>query len=143
MVRLTTKKSKTEKAAAGSQSPSASPRTIDPASTAKLYNLLAKLSAGDSWHDFHKEISGVGKIIRQNEEKYISGLPGGSLYEKFEDEDIALDSVISNVNGNEVDNFGDMLTSDPIFTDFTNIVTVNGNQYFLYKLQCNIKNKTY
>ena len=103
-------------------------------------NLLAKLSAGDSWHDFHKNISGIGKIIRQNQNVYLSGLPGGNLNEKFEDEDLALDSVVSIVAGSKNNKFGDYLIENvtknltknlkgDLSGDKYNIITVNGNEY--------------
>jgi len=99
-----------------------------------LLDLLAKLAAGDSWHDFHGDISGVGKIIRQNEDKYISGLPGGTLDDKFEDEDVALSRVVSKIGGvsfenfGNYSNFGDYLTGDGLEQAYT-IETVNQNQY--------------
>ena len=108
-----------------------------PASTKQtntLYNLLAKLSAGDSWHDFHKDITGVGKIIRQNEEKYMEGLPGGNLNDKFEDEDIALSSVVSKIGGKEFSNFGGYLTGDGLGLTYT-IETVNGTQYSINSIE--------
>jgi hypothetical protein len=109
----------------------------------ELLNLLAKLSAGDSWHDFHKDISGVGKIIRQNEKVYLSGLPtGAKLTEKFEDEALALSSVIASIP-----NFGEYLienvstnlsgtkTKKGSFAAQYLINTINGNQYSVKSME--------
>jgi hypothetical protein len=109
----------------------------------ELLNLLAKLSAGDSWHDFHKDISGVGKIIRQNEKVYLAGLPtGAKLTEKFEDEALALSSVIASIQ-----NFGEYLI-DNVSTNLSGrktkigefakqyqVNTVNGNQYTVKSME--------
>jgi len=109
----------------------------------ELLNLLAKLSAGDSWHDFHKDISGVGKIIRQNEKVYLAGLPtGAKLTEKFEDEALALSSVVAGIT-----NFGEYLienvstnlsgtkTKKGSFAEQYLINTINGNQYSVKSME--------
>ena len=108
-----------------------------------LLNLLAKLSAGDSWHDFHKDISGVGKIIRQNEKVYLAGLPtGAKLTEKFEDEALALSSVVD-----VIPNFGEYLienvstnlsgkkTKKGSFAKPYMLNTINGNQYSVKSME--------
>ena len=60
-----------------------------------LKNLLANLSATDSWHDFHSDIAGVADIINAKSAQYIQGLPSGVInLGKFNDESNALDNVI-------------------------------------------------
>jgi hypothetical protein len=61
----------------------------------KLKEVLANKSAADSWHDFHTPISGIRKIIEENEAKYIAGLPPGvTRLGDFADEGAALSSVV-------------------------------------------------
>ena len=58
-------------------------------------NLLANLSATDSWHDFHHDISGIAKIIEERSIQYKEGFPSGVTdLGKFNDESAALDNVI-------------------------------------------------
>jgi hypothetical protein len=60
-----------------------------------LKNLLANLSATDSWHDFHSDIAGVADIIKNRKDQYINGLPiGVTELGDFNDEGAALDNII-------------------------------------------------
>lgn len=72
-----------------------------------LINILANLSATDSWHDFHSDIKGIQYIIEKNEGVYCSGLPKGVTdLGRFSDEDNTLNSVVNQINGAKIENFG-------------------------------------
>ena len=105
-----------------------------------LINILANLSATDSWHDFHSDIKGIQYIIEKNEGVYCSGLPKGVTdLGRFSDEDNTLNSVVNKINGGEINNFGLRFpepmgvyrgAQKPKFT----IDTINNNKYSVTSL---------
>jgi hypothetical protein len=65
-----------------------------------LKNILANKSAADSWHDFHSSIDGINNIIKNNKEKYLTGLPVGVTdLGDFNNEGEALSSVVNSIGG--------------------------------------------
>jgi hypothetical protein len=80
----------------------------------ELKNVLANLSATDSWHDFHHDIKGIVEIIKQRSAQYIEGFPPGVTdLGKFNDESAALDNVIETypVDPNKKCKFSDFFVS--------------------------------
>ena len=74
---------------------STSPSSSDFLNAQQLNDVLANKSAADSWHDFHTPISGIKKIIEENQAQYIAGLPAGvTRLGSFADEGAALSSVV-------------------------------------------------
>jgi hypothetical protein len=81
-------------------------------SNKNILDVLANLSATDSWHDFHDSISDFKDIITKNKEIYCEGLPPGvTELGKFNKEEFALSSVIKTKDGRPIQNFGEELTN--------------------------------
>jgi hypothetical protein len=101
----------------------------------QLKEVLANKSAADSWHDFHTPISGIRKIIEENEAKYIAGLPPGVTHlGDFADEGAALSSVVKCPDPKC--EYSDYLVGKcrgqkeiPGLTRAYQIETINGTQY--------------
>ena len=100
-----------------------------------IIDTLANLSATDSWHDFHGDISGFSEIISDNAETYCEGLPiGVTSLGKFNNEGYALSSVVKTKDSSPLTDFGEVLTStntrmykqsQPEY----NITTINDTSY--------------
>jgi hypothetical protein len=78
-----------------------------------LLDVLANLSATDSWHDFHDDIKDFREIILTNKETYMEGLPRGVTgLGNFNNEGHALSSVVKTKEGAPITNFGDFLINN-------------------------------
>ena len=78
-----------------------------------LLNVLANLSATDSWHDFHDDIKDFREIILSNKETYMEGLPRGvTELGNFNNEGHALSSVVKTKERTSITNFGDFLINN-------------------------------
>jgi len=76
----------------------------------RILDVLANLSATDSWHDFHQDITGFKDVIESNKEIYCEGLPlGVTTLGKFNDEGRALSSVVKTKEGAPIYDFGESL----------------------------------
>jgi len=80
-----------------------------------VYNILdtlANLSATDSWHDFHGDISRFREVIVDNQKIYCEGLPlGVTSLGDFNDEGLALNNVILTRNGIRQTDYGQKLVT--------------------------------
>jgi len=101
-----------------------------------ILDILANLSATDSWHDFHGDISSFGDVIKQNEKIYCEGLPTGvTTLGRFNDEGLALNNVIISRNGNRESDYGQKLVTYNnkdafgVKQDPYTIKTINGSEY--------------
>ena len=105
----------------------------------QLKNILANKSAADSWHDFHKDISGIASIISDYQDKYLKGLPYGvEDLGEFSDEANALSSIISTPNDCAFSKFihGNCAGQKEIpgQNEPYNITTINNTQYSVKSL---------
>jgi hypothetical protein len=90
-------------------------KTVAPAVAAlvkSIIDILANLSATDSWHDFHGDIARFRDVIVENEKIYCEGLPlGVTSLGAFNDEGIALNNVIVSRNGAPQSDYGEKLVT--------------------------------
>lgn len=100
-----------------------------------VYNILdtlANLSATDSWHDFHGDISRFREVISVNEKIYCEGLPlGVTSLGEFDDEGIALNNVIFTHNNVRQTDYGKKLVT---YKDRHTIKTINNSEYSVIAL---------
>jgi len=101
-----------------------------------ILDILANLSATDSWHDFHGDISRFREVIIDNEKIYCEGLPTGvTTLGTFNDEGLALNNVIISRNGTISRDYGDKLVTYNnkdafgVKQDPYTIKTINGSEY--------------
>jgi hypothetical protein len=103
-----------------------------------VYNILdtlANLSATDSWHDFHGDISRFREVILDNEKIYCEGLPlGVTSLGEFNDEGLALNNVIFSRDGNRESDYGQKLVTYntgefEVKQDPYTIKTINNSEY--------------
>lgn len=101
-----------------------------------IIDTLANLSATDSWHDFHGDISRFRDVIIENEKIYCEGLPlGVTSLGDFNDEGIALNNVILSRNGVPQSDYGEkIVTYNNVKAfgrkqDAYTIKTINNSEY--------------
>ena len=101
-----------------------------------IIDILANLSATDSWHDFHGDISRFREVIALNEKIYCEGLPlGVTSLGDFDDEGLALNNVIFSRNEARESDYGQKLTTYNdikafgIKQDPYTIKTINNSEY--------------
>jgi hypothetical protein len=101
-----------------------------------IIDTLANLSATDSWHDFHGDISRFRDVIVENEKIYCEGLPlGVTSLGDFNDEGIALNNVILSRNGAPQRDYGEkIVTYNDVKAfgtkqDAYTIKTINNSEY--------------
>jgi hypothetical protein len=101
-----------------------------------IIDTLANLSATDSWHDFHGDISRFREVILENEKIYCEGLPiGVSSLGDFNDEGLALNNVILSRNGAPQTDYGQKLVTYNDVNAFGEkqdaytIKTINNSEY--------------
>ena len=101
-----------------------------------ILDILANLSATDSWHDFHGDISRFREVIMDNEKIYCEGLPTGvTTLGTFNDEGLALNNVVISRNGTISRDYGEKLVTYNNKQAFGvkqepyTIKTINGSEY--------------
>jgi hypothetical protein len=116
------------------RSPQSSPSPVETVSN-RIIDVLANLSATDSWHDFHDNIKKFSDIIADNKETYCEGLPiGVTSLGKYNDEGHALSSVVKTKDGSPLSDFGEVLirTNTRVYKESQpqyNITTINDTVY--------------
>jgi hypothetical protein len=94
----------------------------------KILDVLANLSATDSWHDFHGDISRFREIIETHQKTYCEGLPlGVTDLGKFDDEGKALSRVVNSKDDYFIGNYGE------------NLVKFNNNKFAEPQTEYSIK----
>jgi len=106
---MATTKRTTKPTGKGSLDDSSSSSTVEEIAY-NILDTLANLSATDSWHDFHTDISRFREVIIENEKIYCEGLPVGvSSLGDFNDEGLALTNIVTHLNGTPTEKYGDRL----------------------------------